>query len=138
MSPHSWPRVPRTTTRFAGFGTASGPFAALTVSLGPPPPPPPPPTGGPDIIVGELTDVAYYGRVGDIVAYSTSEPTGATPATPAIPWQRSVRAASLGHAFLRPTREPSICCAGAGLPLQLPVHSQRGYRDMPRGHDRPV
>ncbi len=43
--------------RVAGFGGATGAFA-LTVSEQDPPPPP---TNGPDVIVGDLIDVGYYG-----------------------------------------------------------------------------
>jgi len=59
--------------RVAGWNGASGDFA-LHVSVGTPPPPPPPPPGclsitvptypqssGPDVIVGDLSDVDYYG-----------------------------------------------------------------------------
>jgi hypothetical protein len=70
--------------RFAGFSTANGPFA-LTVSLGPPPPPPAPPTSGPDLIVGEVTDVVCFGRVGDIVAYSVGADV-CNAGDAAVPW----------------------------------------------------
>src|SRR5262249_36850906 len=52
--------------RVSGYSGASGPFT-LNLSLQDPPPPP---TIGPDVTVGNLTDVMYYGAVGSISAYA--------------------------------------------------------------------
>ncbi|MBC7771538.1 MAG: hypothetical protein H7210_03480 [Pyrinomonadaceae bacterium] len=52
--------------RIAGFDGASGPF---TISLSYTPQPPAP-NAGPDIIVGEITDIARWGAVGGITAYN--------------------------------------------------------------------
>jgi hypothetical protein len=52
--------------RVSGFGGQSGAFT-LTASLQPPPPPP---TAGPDVFVGDMTDVSCFGQVGAIAAYA--------------------------------------------------------------------
>ncbi len=49
--------------RVAGTGANGG---AFTLTLGAPPPPP---TPGPDVIVGDLIDVANFGALGTITAY---------------------------------------------------------------------
>jgi hypothetical protein len=74
--------------RVAGNNSLTfGPFV-LTVSRSTPPPPPLPPppyNSGPDVIIGRLIDVPFYGQSGDILAYSIG--TDACNAGNAIvPW----------------------------------------------------
>jgi hypothetical protein len=52
--------------RVSGFGANAGAFT-LTAAFGNPPPPP---TAGPDVIVGDLTDVACFGQLNGIAAYA--------------------------------------------------------------------
>jgi hypothetical protein len=52
--------------RVTGFRGQSGAFT-LSATLAPPPPPP---TAGPDVFVGDMTDVECFGRLGEIAAYA--------------------------------------------------------------------
>src|SRR5262245_37662667 len=65
----------------------SGPFVLTVSRTTPPPPPLPPPplNGGPDVIVGRLLDLQYYGQVGDILAYSIGT-DACNAGNTTIPW----------------------------------------------------
>ena len=62
---------------------------AATAPPPPPPPPPPPlPSVGPDVIIGELFDVGYFGQVGDILAYAIGT-DACNAGTITVPWTTS-------------------------------------------------
>jgi hypothetical protein len=75
--------------RVAGYNNLSfGPFVLTVSRTTPPPPPLPPPpyNGGPDLIIGRLIDVVFWGQSGDILAYSMgTDACNAGDAT--VPWQ---------------------------------------------------
>jgi hypothetical protein len=74
--------------RVAGNNSlTSGPFVLTVSRTTPPPPPLPPPplNGGPDVIVGRLLDLQYYGQVGDILAYAIGT-DACNGGSTTIPW----------------------------------------------------